>query len=73
MPKKDSQGKTLFVTLVKSPIGYTKDQRATARALGLRRLHQTIEHKRHGSHSRDDQQDRPPGSRGRSRIDDETS
>ena len=45
MPKKDSQGKTIFVTLVRSPIGYTKDQRATARALGLRRLHQTIEHK----------------------------
>ena len=45
MPKKESQGKTLFVTLVKSPIGYTKDQRATARALGLRRLQQTIEHK----------------------------
>lgn len=45
MPKKESQGKTIFVTLVKSPIGYTKDQRATARALGLRRLQQTIEHK----------------------------
>ena len=45
MPKKGSQGKTIFVTLVRSPIGYTKDQRATARALGLRRLHQTIEHK----------------------------
>lgn len=45
MPKKDPQGKTIFVTLVRSPIGYTNDQRATARALGLRRLHQTIEHK----------------------------
>jgi large subunit ribosomal protein L30 len=45
MPKKESVGKTVFVTLVKSPIGYTKDQKATARALGLRRLHQTIEHK----------------------------
>ena len=45
MPKKESQGKTLLVTLVKSPIGYTNDQRATARALGLRRLQQTIEHK----------------------------
>ena len=45
MPKKESQGKTIFVTLVRSPIGYTKDQRATAQALGLRRLHQTIEHK----------------------------
>ncbi|HXF84102.1 MAG TPA: 50S ribosomal protein L30 [Anaerolineales bacterium] len=42
MPKKDS-GKTIRVTLVRSPIGYSKDQRATARALGLRRLHQTVE------------------------------
>jgi large subunit ribosomal protein L30 len=31
--------------LVKSPIGYTKDQKATVRALGLRRMNQTIEHK----------------------------
>jgi large subunit ribosomal protein L30 len=45
MRKKESTGKTIRVTLVKSPIGYTKDQRATARALGLRRLHQTVEHK----------------------------
>jgi large subunit ribosomal protein L30 len=45
MPKKESTGKTILVTLVKSPIGYTKDQKATALALGLRRLHQTIEHR----------------------------
>jgi large subunit ribosomal protein L30 len=45
MPKKETPGKSLRVTLVKSPIGYTKDQKATARALGLRRLNQTIEHK----------------------------
>lgn len=44
MPKKESQDKTIFVTLVRSPIGYTKDQKATALALGLRKLHQTIEH-----------------------------
>jgi len=45
MPKKEtSSGKTLRVTLVRSPIGYTKDQRATAKALGLRRMHQTVEH-----------------------------
>jgi large subunit ribosomal protein L30 len=37
--------KVIRVTLVRSPIGYTKDQRATANALGLRRLHQTVEHK----------------------------
>ena len=45
MPKKDSTGKTIKVTLVRSPIGYTKDQKDTAKALGLRRLHQTVEHK----------------------------
>jgi large subunit ribosomal protein L30 len=44
MPKKENGGKTLRVTLVRSPIGYTKDQKATARALGLRRMHQTVEH-----------------------------
>lgn len=44
MPKK-STGGTLRVTLVKSPIGFTKDQKATVRALGLRRMHQTIEHR----------------------------
>jgi large subunit ribosomal protein L30 len=45
MPKKVSAGKTIKVTLVRSPIGYTKDQKDTAKALGLRRLHQTVEHK----------------------------
>jgi large subunit ribosomal protein L30 len=45
MPKKETTGKTLRVTLVKSPIGYTKDQRRTARALGLNRMNQTVEHK----------------------------
>jgi len=45
MPKGQSSEKVIRVTLVRSPIGYTKDQRATARALGLRRLHQTVEHK----------------------------
>jgi len=45
MPRKESTGKTIKVTLVRSPIGYTKDQKDTAKALGLRRLHQTVEHK----------------------------
>jgi len=45
MPKKATQGKTLRVTLVRSPIGFTKDQKATVKALGLRRMHQTVEHK----------------------------
>ncbi len=45
MPKNDKNEKTVFVTLVRSPIGYTKDQKQTVLALGLRRMHQTIEHK----------------------------
>jgi len=43
MPKKEVTGKTIKVTLVRSPIGYTKDQKATVKALGLRRMHQTVE------------------------------
>jgi large subunit ribosomal protein L30 len=34
--------KKLRITLVRSPIGYTKDQKATARALGLRKLQATV-------------------------------
>lgn len=46
MPKKEtSSGKTLRVTWVKSDIGFPYDQKATVKALGLRRLHQTVEHK----------------------------
>jgi large subunit ribosomal protein L30 len=33
------------VTLVRSPIGYTRDQKETVLALGLHRMHQTVEHK----------------------------
>jgi large subunit ribosomal protein L30 len=44
MPSNKNENKTLFVTLVRSPIGYTKDQKQTVLALGLRRMHQTIEH-----------------------------
>ena len=45
MPKgRQTSDRVIRVTLVRSPIGYTKDQRATARALGLRRMHQTVEH-----------------------------
>jgi large subunit ribosomal protein L30 len=43
MAKKKSS-KVLQVTLVKSPIGYSMRQKRTVRALGLRRLHQTVEH-----------------------------
>lgn len=35
---------TLKVTYRKSAIGYSRDQKATIAALGLRRLHQTVEH-----------------------------
>ena len=45
MPNKTPSGKSIRVTLIKSPIGFTKDQKATVRALGLHRMHQTIEHK----------------------------
>jgi large subunit ribosomal protein L30 len=45
MPKKESAAKSIRVTLVRSPIGYTKDQKATVVALGLHRMHQTVEHK----------------------------
>lgn len=36
--------KVLRVTLVKSPIGYSYRQKRTVRALGLHRMHQTVEH-----------------------------
>ena len=47
MPKKETgaDAKTIRVTLVRSPIGYTKDQKETVLALGLRRMHQTVEHR----------------------------
>ena len=32
------------VTLKKSSIGHPQDQRGTLRALGLKRLHQSVEH-----------------------------
>ncbi|MEI6136109.1 MAG: 50S ribosomal protein L30 [Chloroflexota bacterium] len=34
---------TLRITWVKSAIGYAKNQKDTVRALGLRRLHHTVE------------------------------
>jgi large subunit ribosomal protein L30 len=41
---KKAEGKKIRVTLVRSPIGYPEPQKATVRALGFRRLHQTVEH-----------------------------
>ena len=34
----------LHITLVKSPIGYSKRHKGTIRALGLRRMKQTVTH-----------------------------
>ncbi len=34
--------KKLQVTLVRSPIGYSVRQKRTVKALGLRRMHQTV-------------------------------
>ncbi len=36
--------KVVRVTLVRSTIGFSKRHKATVRALGLRHLHQTVEH-----------------------------
>jgi large subunit ribosomal protein L30 len=33
---------TLTVTLVKSPIGYSKRQKATLKAMGLKKVNQTV-------------------------------
>lgn len=35
--------KTLKITLVKSPITYAKNQRDTLKALGLTKMHKTVE------------------------------
>jgi large subunit ribosomal protein L30 len=35
--------KMLRITLLKSAIGYSKAHKATVRALGLKKLHQTVE------------------------------
>jgi large subunit ribosomal protein L30 len=33
---------TLTVTLIKSPIGYSKRQKATLKAMGLKKVNQTV-------------------------------
>lgn len=35
--------KLMRITLVRSPIGYTKRQKETVKALGLHRMHETID------------------------------
>jgi large subunit ribosomal protein L30 len=42
MPKKSTP--KITVTLVRSPIGYPERQKKTVKALGLRRLNQSIQH-----------------------------
>lgn len=37
------KAKTLKITLSKSPIGYSKVQKRTVKALGLKRMHHTVE------------------------------
>jgi len=41
--KVNEEPKVFQITLVKSPIGYSKTHKDTIRALGLRRMHQTVE------------------------------
>jgi large subunit ribosomal protein L30 len=41
--KKKKKEALLRITLTKSPIGYSERQKRTVRALGLRRMHQTVE------------------------------
>ena len=43
MPKKSQKEKVVRITLVKSPIGYSQKHKDTVRALGLRRMNQTVE------------------------------
>lgn len=42
---KKAEDKMIRVTLVRSPIGYPERQKATVKALGFRRLNQTVEKK----------------------------
>ena len=43
--RKKKTEKLVRVTLIKSPIGYNISQKRTVKALGLRKMHQTVEHK----------------------------
>lgn len=43
MPRKKKAQSMLKITLVRSPIGRQKSQKATVQALGIRKLHQTVE------------------------------
>ncbi len=43
MAKSNKEEKVLRITLIKSPIGYSVIHKNTIRALGLRRMNQTVE------------------------------
>jgi large subunit ribosomal protein L30 len=43
MAKRAAKSKKIKVTLTRSPIGYSISQKRTVKALGLRRMHQTVE------------------------------
>lgn len=42
--KEQPKEKFLHITLIKSPIGYSIKQKSTIRALGLHKMHQSVEH-----------------------------
>lgn len=44
MPAKKAAAKTLKVTQIKSVISCPHDQKATVRALGLKRINHTVDH-----------------------------
>ncbi len=44
MPKKKASKKMIKITLVKSAIGYSETHKATVRALGLRKMNQSVIH-----------------------------
>jgi len=44
MPRKKKSAKKLHITYVRSAIGYSRRQKGTIRALGLKRLGDTVEH-----------------------------
>ncbi len=44
MAERKQAPKRIRITYAKSAIGYSKDQKATLKALGLRRLGQSVEH-----------------------------
>jgi large subunit ribosomal protein L30 len=42
--KKAPKQKIVRITLMRSAVGYSKEHKATVRALGFKHLHQTVEH-----------------------------